>query len=300
MRLKGYIYGCISSATYGLIPLFALPLLKEGIRYDSILFYRFLCAALLLGLLLLIKKESFRIKKEELLPLVILGLLFALSAQFLFWAYSYLSIGIASTLLFLYPVFVAILMAVLFKEKISFISQVAIIIAFLGILLLSKNDGGKNVNVLGIVLILSSAISYALYIIVVNKSRVQQMSGNKLTFYALFFSSIFFLFKSQLTGGLQPLQDATSIARIFALAFLPTVISCVAMVYSIRYVGSTTTAVLGALEPVTAVIIGIIVFNETFTPNLAIGILFIIVAVSLIILSNYILSKLKWYPKSRS
>jgi drug/metabolite transporter (DMT)-like permease len=300
MRLKGYIYGCISSATYGLIPLFALPLLQAGMRYDSVLFYRFSCASLLLGLLLLFKKESFHIRKKEIVPLVILGLLFALSAQFLFWGYDYLSVGTASTLLFLYPVFVAILMAILFKERISWIAQVAILIAFVGIALLSNDNGNGRIEPFGIVLILFSAISYALYIIVVNKSSVQQMSGYKLTFYALLFSSVFFFSKAILTtGGLQLLPAPSDFINIFLLALLPTIVSCVAMVYAVRYIGSTTTAVLGALEPVSAVAVGVFVFHEVFSFNLAMGIVFIILAVTMIILSDQISSKIKFHRKSR-
>ncbi|QIK54941.1 DMT family transporter [Dysgonomonas sp. HDW5B] len=294
MKVKGYFWGCLSSSTYGLIPLFAIPILGKGMLYDSLLFYRFTCTSLLIAIMMLFKKESFAITRKDLLPLISLGVLFALSAQCLFWGYQYLAVGTAATILFLYPVFVALLMAVLFKEKIPKISQLAIVIAFLGVSLLYKGENGTTLNPFGIGLLLLSAFMYALYIVIVNKSSVRNMAGSKLTLYAMVFSSIFFLVKSLLSGGIQAFPDTMSVVDLVMLALLSTVISNIAMVYSVQYIGSTATAVLGAMEPVTAVCVGIFAFNELFTKNLAMGILLIVIAVSLIVLSDFISKKIKF------
>lgn len=294
MKVKGYFWGCLSSSTYGLIPLFAIPILGKGMLYDSLLFYRFTCTSLLIAIMMLFKKESFAITRKDLLPLISLGVLFALSAQCLFWGYQYLAVGTAATILFLYPVFVALLMAVLFKEKIPKISQLAIVIAFLGVSLLYKGENGTTLNPFGVGLLLLSAFMYALYIVIVNKSSVRNMAGSKLTLYAMVFSSIFFLVKPLLSGGIQAFPDTMSVVDLVMLALLSTVISNIAMVYSVQYIGSTATAVLGAMEPVTAVCIGIFAFNELFTKNLAMGILLIVIAVSLIVLSDFISKKIKF------
>lgn len=299
MRVKGYFWGCLSSATYGLIPLFAIPILKKGMLYDSVLFYRFTCTSLLIALLMLLKKESFTITKKELVPLVSLGILFAMSAQFLFWGYQFIAVGTAATILFLYPVFVALLMAILFKEKIPKVSQLAIVIAFLGVSLLYKGENGTSLNLFGVGLLLLSALFYAIYIVIVNKSSVKNMSGYKLTLYAMIFSSLFFLVKASLSGGVQAFTDTTSVIDLFMLALLATVVSNIAMVYSVQYIGSTATAVLGAMEPVTAVCVGIFAFKEVFTKNLALGILLIVIAVSLIVLSDIISKKIKFKVKHK-
>lgn len=293
MKVKGYFWGCFSSATYGLIPLFALPVLRKSVSFDSLLFYRFTGAAILLALIMLIRKTSFRITKKEFKPLVILGVLFALSAQFLFWSYSYLEVSLASTILFVYPVFVAILMGILFKERISKTSFMAIAIALCGVSLLYKGDNGISMSSVGLGLILMSALSYASFIVIVNKSAVKSMSGERLIFFALSVSSIFFFFKAELGEGIQALPDLTSAINVTMLIAFPTVLSCIAMVYSVQYIGSTSTAVLGALEPVTAVAIGVFAFNERFTLNLAVGIALILIAVSLIVLSGSINKLLK-------
>lgn len=294
MKVKGYFWGCLSSSTYGLIPLFAIPILGKGMLYDSLLFYRFTCTSLLIAIMMLFKKESFAITRKDLLPLISLGVLFALSAQCLFWGYQYLEVGTAATILFLYPVFVALLMAVLFKEKIPKISQLAIVIAFLGVSLLYKGENGTTLNPFGVGLLLLSAFMYALYIVIVNKSSIRNMAGSKLTLYAMVFSSMFFLVKSLLSGGIQAFPDTMSVVDLVMLALLSTVISNIAMVYSVQYIGSTATAVLGAMEPVTAVCVGIFAFNELFTKNLAMGILLIVIAVSLIVLSDFISKKIKF------
>lgn len=115
--MKGFLYGIASSATFGLIPLFTLPLMAKGMVFDSILFYRFLVAALAIGVFLILRKETFLITRKELPVLVLLGFLYSGSALFLFWGYNYLSSGIATTIHFLYPVFVTLIMIIIFHEK---------------------------------------------------------------------------------------------------------------------------------------------------------------------------------------
>lgn len=291
-HVKGYFWACISSATFGLIALFALPLTQKGISHDSVLCYRFAGASLFLALWMIFKKESFAIAKKEMGLLALLGVLYALSAQYLFLSYDYLGVGTASTILFLYPVFVAVLMAVFFKEKIKMATLAAILIAFLGISLLYKGDQGKSLNPLGIGTILLSALSYAIYIVVVNKSRVQHFSGYKLTFYVMALSSVYFLIKAQTTGGLMLLPDTVAWVNLALLSLLATALSCVAMVFAVQYVGSTATAILGALEPVVAVAVGVLAFNEAITGSLILGVLLILIAVSLIVLSDYFYKRL--------
>lgn len=291
--VKGFFYGSVSAATYGLIPLFALPVMAKGIYFDSILCYRFCIAALALAGLMLMGKQSFRVSRLELLTLSILGILFASSAMFLFWSYRLMAAGIASTILFLYPVFVAVLMATLFKEKISWLTQAAIVVALSGVALLYMGDGQTTLSFGGILVVLMSALTYAIYIIVINKSNVRHMNGRKITFYAMIMAMSVFFIKAQFTGGLQSLPDMNAVINVVLLGFIPTVISCVTMVSSVHYIGSTYTAVLGAMEPLTAVCVGILVFGEPFTPNLAVGILLIILAVTMIVLSDVIVRSMQ-------
>lgn len=288
-KTKGYIYGCISAASFGLIPLFSLPIMAKGVNYDSVLFYRFFLAAFAIAIMMKVKNESFRVTRRELAWLVGLGLMYSGSALFLFWGYNLMAAGIASTILYIYPVFVTLLMSIFFHEKVSILNVMAIGLAFCGVGCLYLGDGNQTLSAMGIIVVLVSALSYGLYIVGVNKSGVQAMSGTKIAFYSLVVGTCLFLGKAQFTGGIQVLPDWASVINIIMLALVPTVVSCVTMVYSVQYVGSTITSVLGAMEPVTAVFVGIMVFHEPLTFNLMVGIILIITAVTLIILSGMIL-----------
>ncbi len=291
-KFKGYTYGCISSMSYGLIPLFTIPMMNSGMRIDSILFYRYLMAVIGLAVLMIVKKESFRIQKADIPMLLVMGLLFGVSSFTLFESYNYLSAGIASTILFVYPVFVTIIMALVFKEKVSILTITAIILAFTGISILYKDDSGATLSMTGIVWIICSALTYALYIVGVNKSRIHTMSGLKLTFYSILIGSLFFWVKLQFGFAVQPMAKPELWLNAAALGLFPTVVSCMAMVSAVHYVGSTPTAVLGAMEPVTAVAISAIAFAEPLTFRIISGVLLIIAAVTLIILGDQLIKPL--------
>ena len=273
-NLKGFAYGIATSVTFGLIPLFTLPLMEKGMRFDSILFYRFLFAAIALSGMLLAKKESFRTEMRNLPILILLGAFYTGSAMFLFWGYNFMAAGIATTLHFTYPIFVTLFMLFVFKEKTSWITLLAIGLAICGVARLSIDGGEMRLNGLGV--------------IIVNKSRVHDMPGRKLTFYVFIVSTSLFFIKAQAGTGIQPIPDLPSFINLVLLAFLPTVVSNITLVQAVHHIGSTLTSVLGATEPVTAVCVGVLVFGEPFTPHLALGILLIIIAVTLIILSKYI------------
>ena len=179
-------------------------------------------------------------------------------------------------------------MLFVFKEKTSWITLLAIGLAICGVARLSIDGGEMRLNGLGVIIVLLSAVAYALYIVTVNKSRVHDMPGRKLTFYVFIVSTSLFFIKAQAGTGIQPIPDLPSFINLVLLAFLPTVVSNITLVQAVHHIGSTLTSVLGATEPVTAVCVGVLVFGEPFTPHLALGILLIIVAVTLIILSKYI------------
>ena len=128
-NIKGFAYGILTSATFGLIPLFTLPLMAKGMQFDSILFYRFLFAAIALTGIMTYKKESFRIEKKEIPVLILLGFFYTASAMFLFWGYNFMGAGVATTIHFTYPIFVTLLMFVFFREKASWITWLAILLA---------------------------------------------------------------------------------------------------------------------------------------------------------------------------
>lgn len=300
-NLKGFAFGILTSATFGLIPLFTLPLMAKGMQFDSILFYRFLFAALALASIMAAKKESFHADKRDIPVLILLGFFYTASAMFLFWGYNFMSAGIATTLHFTYPVFVTLIMLLFFREKTSWITLMAIVLAICGVARLSIGEEEIRLSALGVFIVLLSALGYALYITTVNKflaggstSRLK-MGGRKLTFYVFVVSTALFAIKAGTNQGIQPIPDSMSFVNLI----VPTVISNITLVLAVHNIGGTLTAVLGAVEPITAVCVGILVFSEPFTPNLAVGIQLIIIAVTMIILSKSIQGTLrKLYRKA--
>lgn len=281
--LKGFVYGAVAAASYGLNPLFTLPLYEAGISADSVLFYRYGLAVVMLGILMKVKKQSFALHRLEVLPLLVLGILFAFSSLTLFMSYQYMDAGIASTILFVYPVLVAILMAVFFKEKISFITMLSIAMAFFGISLLYKGEGGQTLSMIGVLLVFISSLTYAVYIIGVNRSVLRDMPTSKLTFYALLFGLGIYVVRLRFCTQLDFIGEPMLWVNPIGLALFPTIISLIAMTKSIHYIGSTPAAILGALEPITALFFGVLVFGERLTPRIITGIILVLAAVTLII-----------------
>ena len=287
-KVKGFMYGVATSVTFGLIPLFTLPLMQKGMASDSILFYRFITATAALALMMIVKKESFRVSWRDLAVIVLLAVFYTASSMFLLYGYEAMGAGVATTLHFTYPVFVTLLMFALFREKASWVTWTAVVLAIAGVAKLSLNGTELKLDPVGVCVVLLSAVGYASYIIAVNKSRVRDMHSRKLAFYVFVFTTLMFAVKNGLGGGVQPLPDAVSAVNVVLLAVAPTVISNITLLLAVRNIGGTLTSILGALEPVTAVCIGAMVFGEEFTLSEAVGITLILVAVVLVILNRSI------------
>lgn len=283
---KGFVYGIITSVTFGLIPLFTLPLMREGLSLDSILFYRFLFATIALAIMMRLHKESFSIQSRDLPMFILLAVFYTASALFLFWGYEFMGAGMATTLHFTYPVFVTLLMLVIFGEKASWVTWLAIALAIFGVAKLSLKEDGLAFDPLGMVIVLLSAVGYASYITTVNKSRLKTMNSRKLAFYVFVFTTLILAGKALLNQGIQPIPNAMSALNLVLLAVVPTVISNITLVLAVHHIGGTLTSILGAMEPVTAVCVGAFVFGESFTSGEAIGIALIVVAVTMIILGK--------------
>lgn len=282
-RSRGYMLGAVAAVSYGLNPLFALPLYGAGLGVDSVLFYRYVLAVAMLGALMLVRRQSFALHRSDVLPLAVMGVLFSVSSLLLFESYKLMDAGIASTILFVYPVLVAVIMAVGFRERLTAVTVLSIALACTGISLLYKGGDGATLDRIGVLLVFLSALSYAVYIVGINRSSLRELSTEKLTFYALAFGSLVFIVRLRFCTDLQPIPTAFLWVNAFSLALFPTIISLVAMAAAIRRIGSTPTAILGALEPVTALFFGVAVFGERLTLRIVAGVVLILAAVTLII-----------------
>ena len=284
--LKGYLFALVSALTYGMIPLFMIPLKKWGFfSVDTALFYRFLIAAILiLGYLVFYQKESVKINLKEGIVLSILGFFYALSAEFLFIAYDFLSPGIASTIFFIYPIMVALILGIFFKEKITLATTISLVIVVVGVVVLSIIDNFE-INYIGLFVSLLGALMYALYMIIVNKTKIKA-SGVKVSFYSMVFASLFFLVKTLVLGNSVAIPSLKIGTHLALFSLITTALSVVSLVYAIKYIGSTPTAIMGAVEPVVAVMISVGLFDETLTFSLIAGVIIIISGVLIDVVFN--------------
>ena len=282
-KLRGTVCGIAAAVFYGTNPLGAMNLYADGISTNSTLFYCFGIAVIILGVMMAVQRKSFALTRRELATLAILGVFMSTSSTTLYFSFNFMDVGIASTLLFVYPVMVAVIMATFFHEKVTAATVIAILLSLAGIALLNQTGDGTSLSLWGVTLVMLSSLTYAIYIVVVNKSSLR-MSSVKLTFYVLLFG-LFTIYGYTLAMGETVQLLVTPKQWLYAtqLALMPTVLSLVLMVIAVHDIGSTPTAIMGAIEPITAVAIGVIVFGENFTPRLAIGIVLILTAVLLII-----------------
>ncbi len=287
-KVLGYSAGIIAGITYGLNPLFAKPLLEKGVYVDTMLSIRYLLAVALLGIWLLARKQSLRINRQQLVRLGILGILFALSSMLLFLSYNYIPAGLATTIVFLYPVIVALIMVFL-KVYPSWQVWIAIFMTFIGVVILSRPDESTSVNINGLMLAVASALAYALYLIIVNRSRrLRTISSQVITFYALLIGSILFLLHSFTSGAdfMRNVSGWDTWTNLIGLAIFPTIIALLTLSIATREAGPTITSVLGVSEPVTAITVGTLVFGESLTLNIIVGVAITIIAVTFMVVSD--------------
>ena len=282
----GYPAGIITGITYGLNPLFAKPLMNAGASTEAILFFRYGIAVILLGAYLLLKKENFRITLKQAGVLFSLGLLYTASSTFLFEAYKYIASGLATTLVFLFPAMVAIIMVFL-KVVPSWPVWLSIAATFAGVMIMTGGAGTETINPVGVWFSIASAFVYALFIVIINRSKViSSIPNSLLTFYALLTGTFFFIGRCLFSGAdlMAGIDGGMAWCNLIGLAVLPTIVSTASLAVATRNIGATKASVLGVFEPITAILVGTMVFGEALTPNIIAGILISIVAVTFMIM----------------
>ena len=286
--LIGYPAGIITGITYGLNPLFGVPLMKNGMPVESILFFRYAIAVLILGVVLLSDRQNFKVSWKQFGILLVLGVLYTASSTFLFKSYNYIPSGLATTLVFLFPVLVAVIMVFL-RVVPSWQVWVAIVATFIGVIIMTQSDSTREIDTVGVLLSLGSALSYAFFVVIINRNKaISNISNSLLTFYVLLVGAIFFLSRVVATGGNLTVGIETKVdcLNLVGLAVFPTIVSTATLAVATRNIGATKASVLGVFEPITAILVGTLVFGEALTNNIIVGILIAMFAVTFMIIST--------------
>ncbi|MEC4116108.1 DMT family transporter [Myroides phaeus] len=293
-NLKGIFFALISSGTFGLVPLFSLPLIVPELRPEgvaaigipTILFYRFLFSSATMGAVCVYKKTSLKIAIKDLAVVFFLALLYAATAKFIVDSYEYIASGLATTVHFLYPIFVSIVMILFYKEKKSIVLLIASVLSLLGVGMMCWHGEPSPALFKGLVLASITIFTYGLYIVGLNKSRIADMNFDSLTFYVLLMGCLIFLFYCLVTTGIEPITLSKDWMNLILLGFFATFISDLCLVLAVKHAGSTITSILGSMEPVVAVLVGTLFFAEHFDFISGIGLMFVLLSVTLVILFN--------------
>lgn len=289
ITLNGIFYAAISSMSFGFSPLFSLGLIAVGFSDLDILSYRWLIAGLILLIYAFCKKKSLRLNSfDEVWKVALLSALRAITSVTLLIGYINISSGIASTINFMYPVIVSLCMMIFFGEKRSFIDMLAIVASIFGVYLLASGDSivteGGNTQ-LGLICSLISAFSFAAYYIVMKQVKADKIEVVKFTTWIMMLSALYFIVAAFIFNGrLQMITDFRSWINVLGLGIWATMVSNITAVKGIRRIGPTLTSILGALQPVTAVILGVLFLGEHLYFRSVIGISIILVAVTIIVM----------------
>lgn len=284
-KMAGIINGTIGAVCYGTNPLFALHMYSKGFDANSVLFYRYITAVIIFGFWAqFVKKVSLKLHRNEILPMFVAGLMFALSSVFLFMSYSYIDGGIASVILFIYPVFVAFIMAVCFKEKLKKSAVFAVCLVLFGIYLFYKGKDGQDLNLTGLSLVILSSLTYAIYMVGIKVHPVlKKLNTVKLTFYVMFFGLSVFVYNLKFLTLLKPIDIPILWIDVLMLAILPTIVAIDTLNKAIKLIGPTLAAIVSSLEPVSAMFLCVIFFHEQLTFKIILGMLAILYGVLIII-----------------
>ena len=289
IRLNGIFYAVISSASFGFSPLFSLGLIAVGLTNFDILSYRWGIAALVLMVYAFSKKKTLKIGTfDEAWKIILLSILRAVTSVTLLIGYANISSGIASTINFMYPVIVALCMMFIFGEHKSLVDIGAIAVSIFGVYLLASGDSlvveGGNTT-LGLTCSLISALSFAAYYILMKRLRADKIEVVKFTTWIMLLSAVYFVICALIfEDGLTMIPDGKSWLLVLGLGLWSTMVSNFTGVKAVRRIGPTMTSILGALQPVTAVILGVAFLDEHLYLKSLIGIILILAAVTVVVM----------------
>ncbi len=268
---RGKICLILSALIYGVAPLLAKIAYMGGVNEMTLTFLRTFLALPLLFVLMIVRRQSFKLKPKEIINIVILGFVGGtLSITFLYSAYSFISTGLATTLHFIYPLVIIIVSAFVYKEKISQSKLVAVMLVTLGIFLFV--DLTNTSDKIGVILAILSGIFYSFYVIYIDHSGLKQMDYIKLTFYLMIVMSVGTLIFDSVGGDIT-FSGIDNMGWIMS-ALISILISLGAIPLfqaGVRYEGAATAGIISALEPVTTIILGLLLLNETMSVSQYVG-----------------------------
>ena len=284
-RSIGVAAALISAVTFGFMPLFTTHLAASGGTTLSVSLCRFCLSLIPLSIYLKVKKIPLGLTFRQLKKIFLVTAFgYGLTAILLFFSYNYIPTGMATTLHFCYPAMVIIFSAAFLREKIKPIKLLCVIACMAG--LITFYDGGAAANVFGMLLAFASGNTYAFYIIYLDKSELKEIPSLKLIFYMNAIAAVMIFAVCLATDQLILSFTAREWAIAFAFAILVSFVGVLGFQIGVKYTDGQTAAILSTFEPITSVVIGIVVYSESFSVRGFIGIALILSATVLTAISK--------------
>lgn len=286
-RVDGYIFAALAAAFYGTNPIFAVPLYGTGMNPVSVLLFRYLLGIPLLAAIIICRSERLPPHAREVFPVTLLGVIMGTSSLTLYEAYTCMNAGVASTLLFMYPILTSLLMSLFFHEKFRLVTGISLLIMGTGLYLLMDPAQDAGIDMKGFALIFVSSLLYAVYLVMIKVSRVlPYIPAVQSLLYQLLSGGLVFLAAAAAGGGLILPTTLFDWGNLTALAIFPTVLSLLFTIRAIRSIGPTPTAIFGALEPITAVALSILLLGESLSLREFVGGALIVLSTMLVVVAD--------------
>lgn len=280
-KLLPYLMIGFGASLWGLISIFVRTLRDAGFTEMEIVTIRVAFAAIFLLLIGAIKfRDELGIELKKIPVFVGTGIF---SIVFFNWCYFFtinqISVSIAVILLYTSPAFVAILSFVFLKEPLHRKKVIAVIGTIGGCFLVAGMSGrGENITLLGLLTGLGSGLGYALYSIF-GKFALKHYSPFTVTLYTFIVASLFLLPFSGVWGKLHILFSPEIFLYSAGLGLVPTVLAYFVYTWGLEKTESSKAAIIATIEPVVAMLVGVIIFQEKLGYIQSLGALLILLSV---------------------
>jgi len=278
-RSKGILLVMGASSVFGLMPLFARIGMSNGLNAITIIMYRSFFASMILFVYLKKKKIAIfpdRAVIKELFLVSFIG--YGLMLLTLFYSYRYIPTGMATSIHYIYPSAVLIGSVLIYKEKLTLEKTMVVLVAFIGILMMSVDQWGNAFSWAGIFLAFVSGVFYAYYILKASHSPIREINSYLLVYYISISNFFYFLLIALMAGSLSLEVTWVGYADMIVLAVF-SVAAMAAFKTGLCYISSWAAAVLSSFEPVTSIAVGLVIFKEGFNAGSITGAVLIILSV---------------------
>ncbi len=288
--LRGFIYAVLAACSYGLIGLFSVPLMQEGLSLSTVNFYRFALAAFMVMIFVLVRKRSVKalyVCTSDVVKFLVVSLFYALTVMTVMAAFLVMDTGVVIAVQYCYPLFVVFCMVAFFGERFRLSTVMASLLITVGVAVFSMQDmffgsSGVNITTWGMTLTLLCALFMALYVLGIQVAKFSCQSEFVTAMYIMWGTALYSALYGCIMGDFDPFVSAQQLQELSLLAFITGVVANICLVFAVRYVGSSLTSILGGLEPVTCMLAGIYFLGEQASWANVLGTACILGAVTLV------------------